>query len=64
MTLEEQARSYVRKIKNTSKRAYAQCYLEFLLGKRRDAPLHGTFSIGMMATQAVRMHLTELLGAR
>lgn len=55
---------YVKGLKNTNKKQYAKCYAEYLLGTRRDAPLHGTFSLTVMGAQAVRLALTEILNAR
>jgi hypothetical protein len=47
---------YVRRIKNPDKRAYADQYLQYLLGQVKPEPERGALSV--MAAQAVRLQLT------
>ncbi len=52
---------YVKSIGNVNKKQYAKCYVEFLLGTRRDHPLREGFSpLSYMAAQAVRATLEEI----
>jgi hypothetical protein len=55
-----QVENYIRAIRNNIKRAYAYDYAQYLLGKRRDAPMEPT-GLSYMARQAVRMQLHELI---
>jgi hypothetical protein len=48
---------YVRSIRNTGKRAYAEQYLAWRRGQRRTAPETGGLSY--MAAQAVRLTIRE-----
>jgi hypothetical protein len=50
--------SYVLKIRNASKRAYAKAYLDYIV-KRDPQPDPEQFKLGTMAAQAVRMSLAD-----
>jgi hypothetical protein len=54
------AKSYVRRIRNTAKRAYAENYLDFLTGKAPNEPDPSVYPISYMAAQGVRMQLDNL----
>ena len=57
----EEAQRYIQGIRNPFKREYALKYLEFL---KFEGPLEEPehTKIGSIAAQAVRMHLSEMLG--
>lgn len=56
----EKALKYVRRIRNAGKRAYAYAYLGFRNGTR-TAPHESDFGIGIMARQAVRWQIDDLI---
>jgi hypothetical protein len=60
----EQARSYIQKIVNPEKRAYANAYMNYLEGKQPHAPLGDAYRCSLMARQAVRLALIKILGDR
>jgi hypothetical protein len=52
------ARAYVRAIRNTEKRRYAEAYLAFLTGGAE--PDKAEYRLSYMAMQAVRLGLAQL----
>lgn len=59
----EEARKYVRKIKNPNKRAYAERFLRYIesnFQKNLEPPPPKSY-LSLMAEQAVRMRLTNIL---
>lgn len=57
------AESYVRRIRNVSKRAYAEVYLQWLrAGRSGQEPLRPN-NLSYMAAQAVRLELYDLTAA-
>lgn len=52
-----EATDYIKRISNEGKRAYAQAYLDYLMGKETQVPEASAFKISYMAAQAVRQKL-------
>ena len=59
------AESYIRRIRNVSKRAYAEAYLRWLRAGRPEhqEPLRPN-NLSYMAAQAVRLELYDLVPSR
>ena len=63
MTPNDRAHAYVRKIRNNAKQQYAYAYLMMLLHPEKTFPTLDAkvFGVGVMAAQAVRLTLTDIL---
>ena len=60
----DKARKYLGKIRNALKRSYGRCYLRWIEeGRQEGKEPPKPENLSLMATQAVRMRLEELLGA-
>ena len=56
----DDAKAYVKRIRNATKRQFAREYLEYLSGWRCEAPLRPD-NLSVMACQAVRLALHDLV---
>lgn len=60
--MNSQVKSYIKNIKNSAKRAYAEEYIKYLLDiNPNKQPPKRPEALSYMAGQAVRMTLTELI---